>query len=71
MVPVAWFGDWRSLTIEFLQPIDLVDTPDRRSFLAANLPRIDATIEELIRRRPDQWEVFGWAWRNRDAFSRS
>jgi lauroyl/myristoyl acyltransferase len=71
MVPVAWFGDWRSLTIEFLQPLDLVDAHDRPSFVAANMPRIFATLEELIRRHPEQWEVFGWAWRTGDAFRRS
>ncbi len=71
MVPVAWFGDRRGLSIEFLQPLDLVDTADRLSFFAANMPRITATIEELIRRRPDQWEVFGWDWPNREQFERS
>jgi lauroyl/myristoyl acyltransferase len=60
MVPVAWFGDWRRLTIEFLPPLDLVDTADRSSYVTANMPRITATLEELIARHPEQWEMFGW-----------
>ena len=71
MVPVAWFGDWRGLTIEFLPPLDLVDTPDRLSFAAANMPRITATIEELIRRHPEQWEVFGWDKGTHEKFRQS
>ena len=68
MVPVAWFGDWRSMTIEFLPPLDLVDAPDRLSFVAANMPRITATIEELIGRHPEQWEMFGWEKRKHEEF---
>ena len=71
MVPVAWFGDWRSLTIEFLPSLDLADTPDRLSFLAANMPRITATIEELIGRHPEQWEVFGWDTRKHEEVRQS
>jgi lauroyl/myristoyl acyltransferase len=71
MVPVAWFGDWRNLTIEFLPPVELVDAPDRLSFVAANMPRVAATIDELIRRHPEQWEVFTWDKRKREEFRQS
>jgi KDO2-lipid IV(A) lauroyltransferase len=62
LVPVAWVGDWRRLTIEFFEPLVLTDTPDRKSFATANMPRIIAKLEALIRRHPDQWEywVLGW-----------
>lgn len=74
LVPVAWVGDWRRLTIEFFEPLALADISDRKSFVTANMPPIIAKLEDLIRRHPDQWEywVLGWpASLEHDAFGGS
>lgn len=62
LVPVQFAGDWRRLHIEFFEPLTLIEASDRQSFVHRNVAVITATLEDLIRRQPDQWEywVLGW-----------
>ena len=45
----AWFK------VEFLQPVSLVSTGDRKADLFENVRRLDAVITPIVRAHPDQW----------------
>jgi KDO2-lipid IV(A) lauroyltransferase len=62
LVPAEFAGDWRRLRIEFFEPLTLVEARDRQSFVLRNVALIVTTLEELIRRQPDQWEYWMLGW---------
>jgi KDO2-lipid IV(A) lauroyltransferase len=51
--------------LEVLPEVELVRTGDRDADVVANTQRCTGVIEDVIRRRPDQWIWFHKRWRTR------
>jgi lauroyl/myristoyl acyltransferase len=58
VVPIQCLGDSRRLTIEFFEPIDPADWPDRHAYAAAALDRSLRILEQEIRAAPSQWDLW-------------
>jgi KDO2-lipid IV(A) lauroyltransferase len=48
-------GDRAQFKVTFLPPLDMVDTGDRDADVMANIARIDALIDPIVKAHLDQW----------------
>ncbi len=58
LLPVHYSGNSRGLRIEFGQPLRLEGTPGRRDLAEAHLPAVLGFLEEHIRNRPAEWDLW-------------
>jgi len=59
LVPMRCAGNSRRLRIEFGEPFELQDAPDRRTFVETNMAVILRNLEEQIKSNPAEWYL--WA----------
>lgn len=58
VVPMLCTGNQRNCRIEFGEALQLQTAGDRQGFVAANLMPFVSTLEEMIRKRPDEYELW-------------
>lgn len=60
-----WDADLRKYRLRFEPPVELVRTGDTERDVLENTQRFTKVIEEIIRKRPEQWVWIHARWKNR------
>jgi Kdo2-lipid IVA lauroyltransferase/acyltransferase len=58
VVPMLCTGNQRHCRIEFREALPMQAAANRQEYAAANLTRLVAILEEMIRRQPDEYELW-------------
>lgn len=65
VIPACSYRDGKRYRLEFHEEVELVNTGDKEKDAGENTARFAKTIEEMIRRHPDEWLWFHRRWKTR------